>query len=268
MTTTHFEEEMSSMATSAPQMKGLVEAGPTTRPIPRIPERTVLRLGAAAAGTGVVLQVILDHLHPHHEQPNNSVGAFTEYAHAHGWAAIHIGQFFGVLLIAFAMLVLCRSLVRQSGLAGAFASGGGIAVVLLVSVFAVQMAVDGVALKHAVNTWVDAGGATKTSALQVAEGLRWLEKGLSGFFHFLNGTALLGLGLSIVAGRSYRSWLGWVAVAAGIGFLCGGALTATNGFSSQAATILQPALLLLVVFLVATYASMWRTDSRSLRDEL
>lgn len=83
----------------------------------------------------------------------------------------------------------------------------------------------------------------------------------------MNATALLALGLSTVTGRRYRSWPGWVAITAGVGFLAGGASTATTGFSSQAATLLRPSLLLLVVFLVGTYMSLWRADSRSLRNE-
>lgn len=251
------------MATSAPQLTPATEASRKTRQLSRIPDSTVLIAGALAAGIGFAAQIILGHLHPHQEQPNNSVGAFTEYAHANGWAAVHIGQFFGVLLIGFGLLVLCRSLARQPGLSGALASGGGIAVILLVGVFAVQMAVDGVVLKHAVNTWAGATGSAKTSALQVADAVRWMEKGLSAFFHLLNATALLALGLSVVAGRRYRSWPGWLAIAAGIGFLAGGISTATTGFSAQATTILQPSLLLLVVFLAGMYASLWRTDSRN-----
>jgi hypothetical protein len=265
MTTTQIEEEASSMATSAPQVTGVVATSRDARRVSRIPDRTVLRSGAIAGGSGLVLQIILEHFHPHHAQPNNSLAAFTEYAHATGWTAVHVGQFFGTVLIAFALLVLCRSLGRQPGLAGAFASAGGIAVVVVASVFAVQMAVDGVALKHAVDSWASATGTAKTSAFQVAEGVRWLEKGLSGFFHFMNGTALLGLGLSIVSGRTYRSWSGWVAIAAGIGFLAGGASTAAGGFSMKAAMILQPSLLLLAVFLVGSYVSIWRRDMRSLR---
>jgi fluoride ion exporter CrcB/FEX len=267
VTTTQFEQEASSMATSAAQVTGLVRASSKVQQVSRIPEKTVLKVGAIAGGIGLVLQLIMEHLHPHHAQPNNSVAAFTEYAHATGWTAVHIGQFFGTLLIAVALLALCRSLTRQPGLAGAFASGGAVALVVVASVFAVQMAVDGVALKHAVDTWAGATDAAKTSAFQVAEGVRWLEKGLSAFFHFMNGTALLGIGLSIVVGRSYRSWSGWVAIAAGIGFLAGGALTASSGFSMDAATILQPSLLLLAVFLVGSYVSVWRRGMRSLRDE-
>jgi hypothetical protein len=232
-----------------------------------ITDRTPLSFGAFAGGTGLALQIVMEHLHPHHAQPNNTMAAFNEYSHASGWTAVHVGQFFGALLIVSGLLVLCRSLARQSGLAGALASGGGVALVVVAGIFAVQMAVDGVALKHAVDSWAAATGAAKTSALQVAEGVRWLEKGLSTFFHFMNGTALLGLGLSIVAGRAYRAWPGWVAIVAGIGFLAGGASTASTGFSSQSTTILQPALLLLAVFLVSAYLSVLRSDAGSVRDE-
>lgn len=249
------------MATSAPQMTGRVGAGRTTRHLSRNPERMVLNLGAIAAGAGVALQIILDHLHPHHEQPNDSVAAFTEYAHAHGWVAVHIGQFIGVMLLAFALLVLCRSLARQPGLPGALASAGAVAVIVLVSVFAVQMAVDGVALSHAVNAWASATASARTSALQLAETVRSLEKGLSALFHLMNGTALLALGASIVAGRTYRSLAGWVAIVAGAGFVAGGASTAMTGFSSQSSTILQPALLLLAVFVIWTYVSIRRKDN-------
>jgi hypothetical protein len=202
----------------------------------------------------------MEHLHPHHEQPNNTVAAFSEYSHATGWTAVHVGQFFGALLIVFSLLALSRSLARQSGLAGALATGGAAALVVVAGVFAAQMAVDGVALKHAVDSWAAATGPAKISALQVAEGIRWLEKGLSTFFHFMNGTALLGLGFSFVVGRTYRSWPGWVAIVAGIAFLAGGASTGETGFSMRSATILQPALLLLVVFLVGAYLSVRRSD--------
>src|SRR5947209_9020620 len=90
-TTTSFETETNSMATSTPQMTDLVANQPYARQLSPPPEKGVLIVGAIAAGTGVVLQLILEHLHPHHAQPNNSVAAFSEYAHAHGWAAIHIG---------------------------------------------------------------------------------------------------------------------------------------------------------------------------------
>jgi hypothetical protein len=229
-----------------------------------ITDRPVLEFGAIAGAVGFALQIVMEHLHPHHEQPNNTVAAFSEYSHATGWTAVHVGQFFGALLIVFSLLALSRLLARQSGLAGALATGGAAALVVVAAVFAVQMAVDGVALKHAVDSWAAATGPAKTSALQVAEGVRWLEKGLSTFYHFMNGTALLGLGLSFVVGRTYRSWPGWVAIVAGIAFMAGGASTAETGFSMQSATILQPALILLLVSLVSAYVSVRRSDVDSM----
>src|SRR3982074_2253251 len=124
-----------------------------------ITDRTPLSFGAFAGGTGLALQIVMEHLHPHHAQPNNTMAAFNEYSHASGWTAVHVGQFFGALLIVSALLVLCRSLARQSGLAGALASGGGVALVVVAGIFAVQMAVDGVALEHAVDTWGGGAGA-------------------------------------------------------------------------------------------------------------
>jgi hypothetical protein len=229
----------------------------------RTPDAPTIKLGAISGGTGVVLQIILGHLHPHHEQPNHSAAAFTEYAHAHAWTAVHIGQFFGTLLIAFAMLVLCRALSRQPGAPGALARGASVAIIVVASVFAVQMAVDGVALKHAVDTWAGATGSAKTSAFQVADGLRSLEKGLSAFFNMMNGTAVLALGLSLIAGHTHRRWPGWIGILASLGFLSGGVATATGGFSPRAGTLLQPSLLLLAAFLAGTYASTWPPQSSS-----
>jgi hypothetical protein len=93
------------------------------------------------------------------------------------------------------------------------------------------------------------------------------QQGLSTFFHFMNGTALLGLGLSFVVGRTYRFWPGWVAIVAGTAFLAGGASTAETGFSMRSGMILQPALILLVVFLVGAFVSVRRFDGDSVFEE-
>jgi hypothetical protein len=251
------------MATTSARAYEPTGDGLGVRDVPRTPDALTIKLGAIAGGTGVALQIVLGHLHPHHEQPNNSAAAFDESAHAHAWAAVHIGQFFGTLLIAFAMLVLCRSLAMQPGAPGALARAATVAILVVASVFAVQMAVDGIALKHAVDTWASATGSAKTSAFQVADGLRSLEKGLSAFFNLMNGTAVLALGLSLIAGRANRRWPGWIGILASIGFLSGGVATATGGFSPRAGMLLQPSLLLLAAFLAVEYVSAWRHDGES-----
>jgi hypothetical protein len=217
----------------------------------------ILRLGAVAGVLGLAVQVGASALHPGHSAPNDSAAVFQEYAVSPIWTAVHIGQFAGVMLTSLALLALAGSLPKH-GAAGGFAFLGGIAAALVGAVFAVQMAVDGVALKGAIDGWMAAAPADRTAAFLVADGVRWIEKGLGGFFQLLNGTAILALGIAVASGRSYPRWLGWVGVVAGLGFMSGGVATAHTGFSPEAGQILSPALLLGVVFLLGMSASMWR----------
>jgi hypothetical protein len=229
--------------------------------LPHNDEKPLLRLAAVLGIIGVALQVVMDRLHPHHVNPNDSVAVFREYAESHDWTWVHIGQFAGTLFIVVGLIALARSLSRQGGLAGAFGVVGSIIGILVTAVFTVQMAVDGVALKAAINAWTVATAADKSVAFQVAESVRWTEKGLGGFFQMLEGATLLTLGLSVAFGHRYPKWLGWVGGLAGIAMIAGGTVTARTGFSAQAGLILLPATVLLAVFVVGTFVLMWRRSS-------
>jgi hypothetical protein len=221
-------------------------------------DRALLRIGAVSGLAGLVVEVVMNVLHPAHADPNDSRAAFEEYSHSTHWTDIHLGQFLGTLLIALSLVALARALSRQRGLPGALAVVGAVTTIVLASVFAVQMAVDGVALRSSIDTWASATGAEKTSAFQVAEGVRDLEKALSALFHLNNGFTLLALGLSVALGHLYARWLGWVGVLAGLAFLVGGVVTGHTGFSAESGAFLTPALVLMVVFLTGSCISMWR----------
>jgi hypothetical protein len=230
---------------------------------PASAERALLRIGAVTAVLGMVVQVVMDLLHPSGADPNDSAAAFAEYARSGDWAYVHLGQFLGTLLIVLTLVALSRPLSRQPGIAGALASVGAVTAVLVAAVFAVQMAVDGVALKGAIDAWAGAtSAAERATAFQVADGIRWVEKALSSFFHLTNGLTLLALGLSVALGDRYRSWLGWVGALAGVGFLAGSVTVARTGFSAEADRILLPALLLSAVFVLGAAWSMWRTPAQ------
>jgi hypothetical protein len=249
--------------TAAPhRRRAPVHSGPDTAAT----DRAVLRIGAVAGVAGIAVQVAMGFLHPSHADPNNSLDAFEEYSHSTTWTDVHIGQFLGTFLIALSLIALARVLARQRGVAGALAILGTVTAVMLATIFAVQMAVDGVALRSAIQTWASATGAEKASAFQVAQGIRALEKALSAFFHLSNGFTLLTLGLSVALGRLYARWLGWVAVVAGLAFLVGGVITAHSGFSATSGVFLTPALLLMVVFVTGTCISMWRRSAVSARN--
>ena len=223
-------------------------------------DKPLLRLAATLGIVGVALQVVMDRLHPHHVDPNNSVAVFREYAESHDWTWVHIGQFAGTLFIVVGLIALARSLSRQRGVAGALGVVGALTGLLVAAVFTVQMAVDGVALKAAIDAWTHASAADQTAAFQVAESVRWTEKGLGGFFQMLEGATLLALGLSIAFGHRYPKWLGWVGGLAGVTMIAGGTVTARTGFSAQAGLILTPATVLLAVFVVGTFTLMGRRN--------
>ena len=225
-------------------------------------DRSLLRIAAVAIPVGLVLQIVMETLHPSKADPNDSAAAFQEYAASTTWTIVHIGQFFAALLVVLALVALARSLSRHGGVTGALAVIGGATAILVAAIFAVQMAVDGVVLKATIDTWTNATqAADKASAYQVAEATRSLEKALSAFFHLANGTTLLALGLAIAFGRSYPRWLGWVGAAAGLGFLIGGVVTAHTGFSPLAGSVLLGPVVLVTVFLLGAAVCMWRRGS-------
>src|SRR3954453_24015971 len=177
-------------------------------------DRALMRIGAITGVAGIAVQVAMNFLHPSHADTKKSLQVFEEYSHSTNWPGVHIGQFLGTFLIALSLIALARVLSRQRGLPGALARVGPVTAVMLATIFPVQMAVDGVALRSTIETWASATGAEKTSAFQVAEGIRALEKALSAFFHLNNGFTLLALGVSVALGHLYARWLGWVAVLA------------------------------------------------------
>ena len=59
------------------------------------------------------------------------------------------------------------------------------------ALYGVVLAVDGVALKQAVNAWASAPEAEKAARFASAEAIRWLEWGTRSYANFTLGLALL-----------------------------------------------------------------------------
>jgi hypothetical protein len=124
------------------------------------------------------------------------------------------------------------------------------------------MAVDGVALKAAVDAWVSATGtAERDAAYLVAESVRSVEKGLSALFNVTNGVTMLSLAVGLaLTGRS--RWLVWIAVVAGLGLVAVGVVTARTGFSHEATALMLPTTAAVAVFAMGMAVTAWRrTDS-------
>ena len=225
--------------------------------VPAKRDKWLLRLGAVAGVAGVLIEFAMGMLHAGHTDPNDSAVIFLEYAVSDIWTAVHIGQFFGAALIGLSLLTLAYVLAQQDGVARAFAAVGALAAITVIAVFAVQMAVDGVALKATIDAWVTAPTGDKSSAFYVANGVRWIEKGLSGFFNILNGVTLIALGMSLLTGAMGWRMLGALGVIAGLAFVTGGYSAAHTGFSAEAGAFLGPGALLSIAFLVGIGAYLW-----------
>ena len=94
-----------------------------------------------------------------------------------------------------------------------FAAGATIATT---ATWAVLQAVDGVALKRAVDAWTHASGTEKAIRFADAETVRWIEWGVQSYFRLLLGLTFVLFGAAIVTTRVVAGWLGWVAVLTGL----------------------------------------------------
>jgi hypothetical protein len=57
------------------------------------------RMGAVILPIGVVLIAILEIFHPSKEDPMDFPAVFEEYAHSNVWTTVHLGEYFGFLLL-------------------------------------------------------------------------------------------------------------------------------------------------------------------------
>src|SRR5215203_510592 len=190
-------------------------------------ERSILRMGSIAFLAGMVIFLVSTILHPGREDPTNHPLVFAEYAEDELWVASHIGLFAGgMLAFAGGFIALFRLLSRSaSGITSALGWMGLAATIAAGSALAVLQAVDGIALKIAVDTWyaiapspsADDGGE-KAIAFRVAEGIRWTEIAANSFFRILQGSVGIIFGVAIaVSVKTLSRWIGALGGFAAVG---------------------------------------------------
>jgi hypothetical protein len=201
-------------------------------------ERPMLRMGSVAFLAGIVIFLVSTILHPSREDPTNHPLVFAEYAQDKLWIASHIGQFAGgMLAFAGGFVALFRLLVRsESGTASALAWMGLAATISAGSALAVLQAVDGIALKKAVDSWYaippEASGEEKAIAFRVAEGIRWIEIAANSLFRILQGSVGIIFGVAIAASGTLSRWIGAFGVFAGFATIILGLSVAYVGFAT------------------------------------
>jgi hypothetical protein len=137
------------------------------------------------------------------------------------WIWMHYGQFAAVMLLLAGFVVLHRALVAGDSprIVDQLAF---IATIMSAATLTVLQAVDGFALKHAVDAWAAATGPEQMARFGDAETVRWVEWGVNSFFYTLVGLMVGLFGLAIVIRTVVPRWLGGSAVLCGVGLIING----------------------------------------------
>jgi hypothetical protein len=157
---------------------------------------------------------------------------FANYAASGDWAAVHLGEFvgtalyFGGLLVLFFAINVVAGPVRWLAFFGAVSAG--VALVLA----GVLYAVDGVALKQAVDAWASAPAAEKATSCASVLAVRWVEWGITSYQDFMWGLTLVLFATTIVVTARITRPIGYLMGFSGLAWLVVSWLTGTRGFTS------------------------------------
>ncbi|MFC7213475.1 hypothetical protein ACFQO4_05175 [Saliphagus sp. GCM10025334] len=223
-------------------------------------ERYFSKVGAVAAIAGIGVYAVSKGIHswvpPHHTRD-----AFADYATDPNWAIIHLGELLGILLMCAAVLALTWRLRRD--VAGVWAALGGAAMIVCTGVYAIFIAVDGVALGIMVDRWAAADPDQQELLYETAFVVRQIEGGL-----FSIQWVMFGLAAGLFAGAFFASaaspvrlgWfsaMGWLSVVASLGALAFGIVQAQTGYTDLSMAF-QTGLFPGVVWVIAVGVFLYR----------
>jgi hypothetical protein len=192
----------------------------------------VVRSGAFAALLGVGVLLIATLSRPSNSDPNDSLAAFAEYANDHQWFWSHLGQFIGFVLLSWALNVAARTFEPGPSLFGEFSRIGATA---MVAIAAVLQAVDGVALKRAVDRLAINVADVNNNAFATALAIRDIEIGLAALLSITTGLTLVSITVGIFTkNNSKGSLLVACSVLSTSLMLISGVTQAIYGFSQTA----------------------------------
>lgn len=204
------------LATQAPseqEVSAVRQYAPATPQTPPAPSPPVLsRAGAVCALLGGVGYLALSVAHGN--LPSTSgPPALRFVADRPGWPAVYLGLLACVLLWPVAFAALAGSIVREPArLLGWLAVAGAL---VGAAVFAVDAALNGLALKTVADDWAAAPSA---GLLQLGEAMvRLAYATFSTYLMLLLGLPFVLAGLAMAASRSYPAWLGLLGAVAGAG---------------------------------------------------
>jgi hypothetical protein len=187
---------------------------------------------------------------------------FVGYARSAPWTLVHLGQFAGMLVVVTGLIALYVALNPQFR-RSVGQLGVGLSLVSL-ALYGVLQAVDGVALKQAVDAWVRAPEAEKAARFASAEAVRWAEWGVRSYHSFVFGLALLSFAAVIVATADLPKPIGYLMALSGLAYLAQGWIVGSEGFAAANEFAILAGIALVFAWSTWLVVASWRKVSRVL----
>lgn len=233
-------------------------------------ERPMLRMGAIAFFAGIIIVIASSILHSPGAQPDlmDNPAIFAVYAEHDLWIAAHIGQLAGIMLIYAGGYVALSTLLSRShsGTVAVLAKLGLATAIMTAGTFGILQAVDGIALKMAVDKWYAApeGSEEKAIYFGIAEGIRWTEGGVQSIYRMLQGAVAIIFGTAILKSRLFFRWIGGLGIIAGALAITTGVVVAYVLFSSVRDPVADTETVITFAWLIILGIFMWRRSMRKI----
>lgn len=225
-------------------------------------EGRTFRLSAVLLLGGFVLFVLMGLLHPG-GQANDHSAVFAEYAGSAAWTAVHLGQFAGMAVLIAGLLVLGFALDAGAGGGTWMARLGAVSAAVTLGLYCVLQAVDGVALKQAVDAWSGAPEAEKAARFASAEAIRWVEWGARSYQSFMFGLTLILLGSAAAAAARLPRALCYLMGLSGLAYMVQGWVLGSEGFSATNTSAILAGYVLVLAWISWLVVLAWRTKKPS-----
>ena len=209
-------------------------------------EGSLWRIGGLLAMVGGVIFMVANLLHPRSSDIDVYEEQIETVADSDIWIVDHLAFMVGAWLITLGLYALARSLYATPG--AVWARLGVIPLVISGALVTVLMGLDGIASKFVHDSFAVTPGSE--SAQRVSLMMEEIDVGLfSVYILVFFGLTILLYGLAVGYSGTYRSWLGWVAVALGAASLIIGTIQAIDGLSVLITSVL--------FVLVASLVNVW-----------
>jgi hypothetical protein len=227
---------------------------------------TSLRLSAWLLLVGQLLYIVVTQFHAGGDA-NNHPAVFAEYAGNEIWTAVHLGQFASMAVLVAGLLALFFALDAQAAVARWVGRFGAASAAVTLALYGALQAVDGVALKQAVNAWAGAPAAEKAARFASAEAIRWLEWGLRSYQNLALGLALLLFAAAVMRTAWVPRPIAYLMGLSGLTYLVQGWVAGSEGFSPTQSVAIVLAWVLNLVWMIWLVIVARRLQDSALADD-